>query len=198
MYDAKVGCCMQVHHGEVEAERPESLLHLLDPSLVAPDSMSWSNVVDYMTPAYFHRLATACSCESTAHYMHSMNWVLDVKGASNMHFARSMNTHLSAAQQEKRLMQLRDCYSLGADLFAKQLKEHKATHAVRDRMLDNVKNMADFYLQVKHHLHWVRAWEQEARHVGLKAVVEMMQSPECSALSRITSTIYLKCRYVHR
>jgi hypothetical protein len=52
--------------------------------LYKPNSMSWSNVHDYMHPAAnFHRLARSCSSTShtTTHYLYSMNWPIDVKGA---------------------------------------------------------------------------------------------------------------------
>ncbi len=86
-----------------------------------PDSISWSNVPDYMEPAGFHAMARACSAPAapppapsaaasssstksnskggssscsgnggrgggkpTRHYLHSMNWVMDVKGACHL------------------------------------------------------------------------------------------------------------------
>ncbi|CAE7567241.1 RPAP3, partial [Symbiodinium pilosum] len=46
-----------------------------------PWTMSWSNVLDYMTPQHFHRLARACSASGdTVHYAYSMNWTAEVVG----------------------------------------------------------------------------------------------------------------------
>jgi hypothetical protein len=64
--------------------------------------------------------------------------------------------------------------------------------------MDNVLNVADCYLEVKHHPQWVKAWEGEAEKAGLRAVVEVMPKPDCSALMRSASTIYLKVKYVQR
>jgi hypothetical protein len=42
-------------------------------------------VVSAVSLQDFHRVARACSAaEDTVHYMHSMNWVKDVMGASHM------------------------------------------------------------------------------------------------------------------
>jgi hypothetical protein len=48
-----------------------------------PYTMSWSNVCDYYHPAEFHSMARACSAPNdTVHYLHTMNWVQETKGAS--------------------------------------------------------------------------------------------------------------------
>ena len=48
--------------------------------------MSWSNLCDHMSPSSFHRLARHCSLPSTQHFMHSINWALDTKGACIMDY----------------------------------------------------------------------------------------------------------------
>ena len=57
-------------------------VHRLIASLL-PYSMSWSNVLDYIEPSAFHRMARACSAPSgTVHYGYSMNWPQYIYGAS--------------------------------------------------------------------------------------------------------------------
>eukprot|EP01135_Chromosphaera_perkinsii_P003366 Nk52_evm12s241 gene=Nk52_evmTU12s241 len=52
-----------------------------------PATVSWSNVIDYMYPNEFHKVAKGCSIEnevtgiSTVHYLYSMNWTIGYKGA---------------------------------------------------------------------------------------------------------------------
>ena len=70
----------------------EIVLRLASVALTSPDvvkeiralrpwTISWSNVLDYITPFDFHALARACSAdEDTTHFMYSMNWQQDVKG----------------------------------------------------------------------------------------------------------------------
>eukprot|EP01026_Neomeris_dumetosa_P014650 TRINITY_DN15379_c0_g1_i10.p1 TRINITY_DN15379_c0_g1~~TRINITY_DN15379_c0_g1_i10.p1 ORF type:complete len:415 (+),score=35.74 TRINITY_DN15379_c0_g1_i10:277-1521(+) len=49
----------------------------------SPYTISWSNLVDYCGSERFHKMARQCSAESdTIHFMHSMNWIQEVKGAS--------------------------------------------------------------------------------------------------------------------
>ena len=48
-----------------------------------PWTMSWSNVIDYVDHADFHRMARACSVHGdTVHFAYSMNWSLDVFGVN--------------------------------------------------------------------------------------------------------------------
>eukprot|EP00798_Chlamydomonas_sp_ICE-L_P029353 gene29353-12439_t len=54
-----------------------------------PWTVSWSNVPDYVDTAAFHRMARQLSgAEDTVHYAHSMNWPVEVKGASYLDFLR--------------------------------------------------------------------------------------------------------------
>jgi hypothetical protein len=54
----------------------------------APWTISWSNVLNYINPAEFHRLARACSILGhTVHFGSSMNWVNSVRGACLFDFA---------------------------------------------------------------------------------------------------------------
>jgi hypothetical protein len=52
-----------------------------------PWTMSWSNVIDYIDHADFHRLARTCSRHgNTIHFAYSMNWSEDVFGACIMDY----------------------------------------------------------------------------------------------------------------
>jgi hypothetical protein len=64
-----------------------------------PYTMSWSNVCEHYHPADFHAMAKACSApEDTVHYLHSMNWVMQVKGASCIDFLVSHDGTLQASK----------------------------------------------------------------------------------------------------
>ncbi|GMH42324.1 hypothetical protein BSKO_10243 [Bryopsis sp. KO-2023] len=45
-----------------------------------PWTMSWSNLCDYSSEKDFHKMLKACSVRDTVHYMHTMNWLIQVKG----------------------------------------------------------------------------------------------------------------------
>ncbi|CAJ1962286.1 unnamed protein product [Cylindrotheca closterium] len=54
-----------------------------------PWTMSWSNVLDYIDYADFHRLARACSIHGdTLHFGYSMNWPTNVFGVNIIDFPR--------------------------------------------------------------------------------------------------------------
>lgn len=58
----------QVHLGAVLLDNREAVASI---RALAPYTISWSNVPDYMHPADFHRLAQAVSAPSdTVHFMH--------------------------------------------------------------------------------------------------------------------------------
>ena len=79
----------RVRDGSVEIVLRLASVALTSPDVVKeiralrPYTIAWSNVPDYMSPKDFHALARACSAGGDAiHFLNSMNWVQDVKGAS--------------------------------------------------------------------------------------------------------------------
>lgn len=59
-----------------------------------PDTMSWSNICDYMKYSDFHNMTRACSFPFTTHYMHSMNWVCKIYGASILDYSSEFKESL--------------------------------------------------------------------------------------------------------
>jgi hypothetical protein len=73
-------------NGEVSVEVRMGTVEPGSPTLSAirslsPASISWNNVLDYMSPSHFHSVAVACSAPHTLHFAYSMNWAPAVKGA---------------------------------------------------------------------------------------------------------------------
>lgn len=59
-----------------------------DIAAAKPWTMSWSNVIDYVDHANFHRLAKLCSVHGdTVHFGYSMNWPVDVFGVNIIDYA---------------------------------------------------------------------------------------------------------------
>lgn len=52
-------------------------------------TMSWSNICDYIPKDKFLQMAKACSGSDTVHYMHSMNWKMEVYGTNVLDFSDS-------------------------------------------------------------------------------------------------------------
>lgn len=62
-----------------------------------PWTMSWSNVIDYVDHAEFHRMARACSVHgNTVHFAYSMNWSMNVFGTNIIDFQGKKQTKLRA------------------------------------------------------------------------------------------------------
>jgi hypothetical protein len=141
---------MQVRHDEVDidAAQPRSVRGVRKES---PDSMSWSNMVDYMVPSMFHKLAWARSCANTVHFLHSMNCFMDVKGASVMHYSSSMNLSSSPAELRTLSKQLQEVYVSGVKLFCRQTKQQRASHFLQMMLCGHQKNLVDFHLLSQKH-----------------------------------------------
>ena len=77
---------VQVRYATVSSSNKSEVSYI---SALKPDSMSWSNLCDYIPPPEFHRLARDCSRPSTEHFMHSMNWIMDTKGAFILDYGSS-------------------------------------------------------------------------------------------------------------
>lgn len=59
---------------------PGAAVTLEEIRALKPWTMSWSNVADYCSPDDYFAMARRCSRpKDTVHYLHSMNWVRDVK-----------------------------------------------------------------------------------------------------------------------
>ncbi|CAG9467602.1 unnamed protein product [Pedinophyceae sp. YPF-701] len=81
MADAVAGgaLSLEVEHACVE-KRKRGVAERI--ASMRPTSMSWSNCCDLFGPKEFHALARACSAPGgTRHYLQSVFWVRDVKGA---------------------------------------------------------------------------------------------------------------------
>lgn len=74
----------QIRHAWLTPKKEQEVTHLRS---LEPTSISWSNMCDYTTVPDLHRLAHACSLPTTQHFMHSIDWVNDVKGANVVDFS---------------------------------------------------------------------------------------------------------------
>ena len=105
-----------VHHvrtGTVEVHVCSGMVSLDNPRVVkairslAPDSVYWSNVLDFSARSVFHTVARACSAKTdTIHVGYSMNWVRETWGAVPLDFVSS------AAMSEELLTASQQSYSL--------------------------------------------------------------------------------------
>lgn len=76
---------------------PENSSLINEVASLKPYVISWSNVPDYMKPSTFHEIAKRMSCDETAHYMHSCNWVDRVLGTDIYDFTVNSRLHYYAA-----------------------------------------------------------------------------------------------------
>eukprot|EP01025_Chloroclados_australasicus_P047689 TRINITY_DN5376_c1_g1_i4.p1 TRINITY_DN5376_c1_g1~~TRINITY_DN5376_c1_g1_i4.p1 ORF type:complete len:1090 (-),score=83.59 TRINITY_DN5376_c1_g1_i4:958-3894(-) len=84
--------CEEVQNGTVQIDlrvatvSPDDCNILKEIKAHCPDTMFWSNLVDYYGPSKFHEMAKACSTQDTVHYIQSMNWIQEVKGAATLDY----------------------------------------------------------------------------------------------------------------
>ena len=184
---------MQITHGEVCAAPDGAAPPVV--TAAAPDSMSWSNVPDYMPPAAFHRLAAACSAAAPGactHHLHVMNWPLDVKGGFTIDYHQSYGggeREALLAGARRRLLQR------GIALQARALSAVRARPLLRRRSLRNLTTQSDLAAHSKWHRAWAEAWAGEAEGVGLPAQVSIEHAPAYAPVQRTSSTMHLSVTY---
>lgn len=68
--------------GNVESvSNPDGLALLNEVAALKPQSMSWSNLMDYFPKSVFHDICCFCSEPGTIHYGYTMNWPTQVYGS---------------------------------------------------------------------------------------------------------------------
>ncbi|GFR47524.1 hypothetical protein Agub_g9242 [Astrephomene gubernaculifera] len=185
-------------------------------SSLLPASISWSNVPDYYHPREFHAMARACSAPCsipappTVHYMHSMNWVMDVKGAS--HLDMLLEYKLGGTwREQQRAAERSQVPEMPKDLSQRVLAlyvmgrrtAHESisrygTLLMSDPPLDIPRNVADFGLILEHYEAWVNTflaagglWQQSA--ASQQAVVTAR--PTYGPVARSNTTFSMKIVY---
>jgi tetratricopeptide (TPR) repeat protein len=118
-----------------------------------PYTVSWSNVLDYMTPRDFHTVARACSAaEDTIHFAYSMNWPKQTKGVSILDYG---------IEARNRML----------DEFPPAVvKEVAAYPRARGVLLSppatSTADLVGFVLATQYHRDWLEAFFDPARAVG--------------------------------
>lgn len=60
-----------------------------------PRGISWSNLCDFVGNGGFHHMARACSADfGTQHYLHTIHWILDVKGTYLIDYPETEARHV--------------------------------------------------------------------------------------------------------
>ncbi|CAB9497422.1 expressed unknown protein [Seminavis robusta] len=118
--EARVRTLME--HAQAGRVKVKLSVSLLDPDLTSPaiaeirelnpKSISWSNILDYMTPSEFHKVAKACS-ETAIHSGYSMNWTRDVFGAHLIDYPTTSMEIIRDAERKSELEVKKLCKGRG-------------------------------------------------------------------------------------
>ena len=165
--------------------------HVSGVKALAPDSVSWSNVPEYMPPQAFHHLARACSLPHTRHFMHAMNWVTATKGAFVLDYCEMPRS--SAATVKKRCKFSAEAYADVKHIVA----ELGATDVLRCPPLDNVMNVTDSVLIRNMHGKWIDAFAAKAP-CGVQVSVEVLHAPTYWYFRRTNSVVHIQLQYSER
>lgn len=98
---------MQVHHEPVSGSDPGCVART---AALKPDSVSWSNVAEYMQPQAPHHLAQPCGLPPTRHLLHAMHWITSVKGAFVLDYIDAPTGKSSAAIVQQRCRIAKNSY----------------------------------------------------------------------------------------
>lgn len=176
---------MQVHHKHVSPIDPKFAAAVC---ALKPDSMSWSNIVDYMPPQSFHHLALACSTPHTRHFFHTMNWMECVKGTSLVDYMETPRSHRKTVV--KRCEILRDALE-DVRAYVEELGGQGVLHVPP---LDNRLYVAESFLSVRMHGEWVKAFAGMAPG-GAVADVKVLHDPRYWYFVRSGSVMHLELSY---
>ncbi|MEW5302765.1 MAG: hypothetical protein WDW36_005513 [Sanguina aurantia] len=177
---------LEVHLGHVQPSNTQLLARI---RRLSPWTMSWSNVPDYLKPADFHEMARVCSAPAdTIHYLHSMNWVRDVKGACFMDF--------KAGRPKEAWQQM---LGLTLKVAREELLPETFAQFGWDKYLlcppvDNPRNLIDLVLTGRSYQAWVESFFKGAVD-NFERQVMIVQPPLYSATARTTSVIHITCTY---
>eukprot|EP00775_Hariotina_reticulata_P007641 gene7641-7843_t len=178
----------EVHLGAVEP-RARSTISAI--RALKPYTISWSNIPDYLEPYEFHQLARAVSADrDTVHYMHSMNWVKDVKGCSHIDFM----LNCSESQLPKMMPYLlQNSKQTVADMY----KSAGLSGLLLSPPVDHPGNIIDCVLCTAQTEAWVSAFF-DAKRSGISDMhrqVKVVEEPDYSVLSRALSTMHISFTY---
>lgn len=70
-------CTVQIRHATVSGEHKTEIQRIRE---LEPTSMIWGSLCDSIVSGEFHRLARSCGARSASHFMHFIDWTLDIKG----------------------------------------------------------------------------------------------------------------------
>eukprot|EP01114_Cavostelium_apophysatum_P000567 TRINITY_DN10513_c0_g1_i1.p1 TRINITY_DN10513_c0_g1~~TRINITY_DN10513_c0_g1_i1.p1 ORF type:complete len:468 (+),score=108.09 TRINITY_DN10513_c0_g1_i1:342-1745(+) len=77
-----------IHHATLSPKSPI----VREIAEMAPYTIHWSNLCDYIKVEDFHLMAKACSSPETVHYLYTMNWTQEVFGTSALDFENTKAT----------------------------------------------------------------------------------------------------------
>lgn len=131
---------------------------------LSPSTISWSNLVDYMPNKLFHRMARRCSANlKTIHYVQSMNWGVEVKGAFIVDY--------SAAHQ---LEVIRDAKSAVSAWY----RANGLHRYLQDPPITDCRNIGAYHLHCRFWMKWMK-W-----FFGFAGLSDLVTQSDSIALER--------------
>lgn len=149
---------------------------------------------DYYSPKDFHHLAIDCSNpngEDTVHYMHTMNWPMDVKGASFIDLILQFpeGPH---PDKKKIMSKVLEAGREGIKMAYAALGLDGLFHSPP---IDVALNIVDFALGCDLHQKWLDAWIKDGSFTRPKRQVCVTEVPNYSTLKRANSTFFVAFTY---
>mmetsp|Transcript_10527 Transcript_10527/g.25694 ORF Transcript_10527/g.25694 Transcript_10527/m.25694 type:complete len:1042 (-) Transcript_10527:150-3275(-) len=142
---------VHLHHASVQ----ECVSEIQD---LRPWTMSWSNVLDYIDPDDFHKIARSCSCHGdTIHFGYSMNWSTETFGANVIDYFDSLKKGGDRAVE---------LFRAGYQATETLYDLLQAGHLFRCPPPENPINTASYGIQLTVHEKWVNHFFAEAKKSG--------------------------------
>lgn len=176
---------MQVHYKLLAANDTAAAAEVRQ---LHPDTISWSNVCEFVSPRDFHNLAAACSVPQTTNYMHGMNWVFDIKGSSPLDYCTQPKSPQAQIELRTRI------YRTALTKHAEYLKGLGVDHLFRERPALHPVTICSGYLPRLVYGKWLRAFVEEAEE-GRRPVAEVQHEPTPWDFVRLRSVMHFSLKY---
>lgn len=171
---------MQVKHTALTCSNREEIKSL---RALEPTSMSWGTICDYQRATDVHRLASSCCAPSTPHFMHSVLWPFDIKGAYILDYGSPKRLYevLPKTEQQKAYLAERlQIFADGRQLVKENLKSHRAERFMRSAPLELRAHTCEPILGQRFFPKWLEAFKAAAPGSGQGAVTtcRVLHQPE--------------------
>ena len=155
--------------------------------------MSWCSLCDFMEPFVLMQLLRRCAKPGYPHFMHSLSWVLDVKGSFIVDYGYPASSSKKERAQAKERVHFWD---EAQKLVREDVKAMRAGRLIRVQPLENPMRVCEVLLAQRMLPKWLEGLATRDAYSGKGAGVtfEVLHAPQYWIFSRVYSVAHFVLR----